>query len=410
MSTTLRQRAPFGARCRRDEDRALTKGDVVHRLDAVRGLDSVRRLGVVRRPGLIRRGGGIRRLMVPLILCVLTGCMTAPATPGPKKIEVKVVVVTMFEIGADSGDVAGEFQLWHERQKLDVRYPFAHFHDLYFNPNTGVLGMVTGIGNIKSASAVMELGMDPRFDLSHAYWLVAGIAGVNPEAASIGSAAWAEYLVDGDLAHEIDAREIPADWPTGYFPRYTRKPYDPNKPQPTGEMLQLNPQLTAWAFALTRGVKLKDSTQLQETRSHFTGYPNAQKPPFVLEGDTISSMTFWHGKILNEWASRWVDYWTDGKGRFVTSAMEDTGTFTSLSYLNATGKVDKDRVMVLRTASNYTMPPPGMTAAEHLLRENDGYAGLNASVEAAYDVGSVVVDEIVAKWAIYREHTPPLPR
>ena len=46
----------------------------------------------------------------------------------------------------------------------------------------------------------MELGMDPRFDLSHAYWVVAGIAGVDPADASIGSAAWAEYLVDGDLA------------------------------------------------------------------------------------------------------------------------------------------------------------------------------------------------------------------
>jgi hypothetical protein len=30
-----------------------------------------------------------------------------------------------FEIGADSGDAAGEFPLWHERQTLDVRDPFA---------------------------------------------------------------------------------------------------------------------------------------------------------------------------------------------------------------------------------------------------------------------------------------------
>jgi purine nucleoside permease len=269
--------------------------------------------------------------------------------------------------------------------------------------------MVTGMGSINSASAVMELGMDPRFDLSHAYWLVAGIAGVDPEDASIGSAAWAEYLVDGDLAHEIDAREIPADWPTGYFARNTKRPYDPNKPEPTGEMFHLNPLLTNWAFELTRGVKLDDSKALEETRSHFTGYPNAQKPPFVLKGDNLAGMTFWHGKILNEWANRWVEYWTDGKGQFVTSAMEDTGTFQSLTYLHLTGKVNQDRVMVLRTASNYTMPPPGMTAAEHLLKENEGYAGLHASVEAAYRVGSVVVDEIVGKWAIYREHTPLTP-
>jgi purine nucleoside permease len=348
------------------------------------------------------------KFSVSALLWLVAGCLAgaaaAPALPRP--VEVRVVVVTMFEIGADSGDAAGEFQLWHERQKLDVRYPFAHHHDLFLNPKTGVLGMVTGEGNVNSATAVMELGMDPRFDLSHAYWLVAGIAGVDPQHASIGSAAWAEYLVDGDLAHEIDAREIPADWPTGYFARHTHRPYDPDKPPPTGEVLKLNPQLTEWAYQLTRGVKLEDSQALEETRSHFTGYPNAQKPPFVLKGDTLSASTFWHGKILNEWANRWVEYWTDGKGQFVTSAMEDTGTFQAITYLHPTGKVNKERVMVLRTASNYTMPPPGMSAAEHLLKENAGYAGLNASVEAAYRVGSTVVDEIVGKWARYRDHTP----
>jgi purine nucleoside permease len=275
----------------------------------------------------------LRRLLIPVILCVLTGCASGPVATASKPVEVKVVVVTMFEIGADSGDTAGEFQLWHERQKLDVRYPFAHHHDLFFNPQTGVLGMVTGMGSINSASAVMELGMDPRFDLSHAYWLVAGIAGVDPEDASIGSAAWAEYLVDGDLAHEIDAREIPADWPTGYFARNTKRPYDPNKPEPTGEMFHLNPRLTNWAFELTRSVKLDDSKALEETRSHFTGYPNAQKPPFVLKGDNLAGMTFWHGKILNEWANRWVEYWTDGKGQFVTSAMEDG--YLPVSHLSA---------------------------------------------------------------------------
>jgi purine nucleoside permease len=248
--------------------------------------------------------------------------------------------------------------------------------------------------------------MDPRFDLSHAYWLVAGIAGVTPEAASIGSAAWAEYLVDGDLAYEIDAREIPPDWPTGYFARGTRKPYDPDKPRPQGEMFRLNPQLTEWAYELTREMPLEDSAGLQETRSHYVGFPNAQKPPFVLKGDTMSGMTFWHGNLLNEWATRWVQYWTDGKGHFVTSAMEDTGTFQSLAYLHATGRVDQNRVMVLRTASNYTTPPPGMTAAEHLLKENEGYAGLHAAVEAAYDVGSKVVNEIVGHWAMYRDQIP----
>ena len=347
------------------------------------------------------------RWIAPALLVLMCfGCATVP--PSPRPIEVKVVVVTMFEIGKDSGDAAGEFQLWHERQKLSERLPFAHHHDLYLNRETGVLGMVTGMGTANSATAVMALGLDPRFDLSHAYWLVAGIAGVDPADASVGSAAWAEYLVDGDLAHEIDAREMPADWSTGYFPLFTTKPYDPKKPASTGEIFRLNPALTEWAYQLTRQVDLGDEPSLQHERAMFKEYPNAMKPPFVLKGDNLAGMTFWHGKLLNEWADRWVSYWTEGKGNFVTSAMEDTGSFQSLTYLHPTGKVNKDRVMVLRTASNYTMQPHGMSAAEHLSRENEGYAGLKASVEAAYRVGSVVVNEIVGKWATYKDHTPPL--
>lgn len=338
-------------------------------------------------------------------LCLWTA-NTVSAADAP--IEIKVVVVSMFEIGKDTGDQPAEFQLWYERQKLNKRFAFAHHHDLYLNEQTGVLGMVTGMGTANSATAVMALGLDPRFDLSKAYWLVAGIAGVDPADASIGSAAWAEYLVDGDLAHEIDAREIPKDWPTGYFARFTKKPYDPNKPEPTGEMFHLNPGLTEWAYQLTKNVKLDDSPALQKTRAAFKGYPNAQKPPFVLKGDNLSGMTFWHGKLLNEWADHWVNYWTEGKGNFVTSAMEDTGSFQAMTYLHPTGKVNKDRMMVLRTASNYTMPPPGMTAAEHLLKENEGYAGLDASVEAAYRIGSVVVDTIVKNWVTYRDRTPPV--
>jgi purine nucleoside permease len=155
-------------------------------------------------------------------------------------IAVKVVIVTMFEIGELSGDKAGEFQLWKERRNLNQKFPFHGYKDLYYNEESGILGIVTGIGTARSAAAIMALGMDPRFDLSKSYWLVAGIAGFDPEDASVGSASWSEYQIDGDLSHEIDAREIPDDWEFGYFARYTKMPFDPDKPAPTGEMYQLN--------------------------------------------------------------------------------------------------------------------------------------------------------------------------
>ena len=138
----------------------------------------------------------------------------ALAQPQQKPIEIKVVVINMFEVGADTGDAPGEYQYWVEREHLDTVLPFpAGYHDLRLNPKTGVLGVLTGVGTARTAATIMALGLDPRFDLTHAYFLVAGIGGIDPQIGSLGSAVWSDYIVDGDLAHEIDAREIPQATP-----------------------------------------------------------------------------------------------------------------------------------------------------------------------------------------------------
>lgn len=322
-------------------------------------------------------------------------------------LPVRIVVVTMFEIGKDSGDAPGEFQLWKERRHLDTRIPFPQsYHDLYYNPESQILGVVTGIGNTKSAIATMALGLDPRFDLSHAYWLVAGIAGIDPADASIGSAAWARYLVDGDLAHELDAREIPVDWKSGFFPLDKRGPNDSSPPVPKGEMFALDEGLTDWAYRLTKDMKLPDDPKIREERARYVDHPKAQLPPFVLRGEQLAAQTFWHGRRMNDWANDWVKYWTSGKGDFVTSAMEETGTYQAITYLDRVGRADKNRVLVLRAGSNYTMPPPGIAAADYLLRENEGYAGMTTALESLYLVGSKVIDALLSDWDRHEKAIP----
>lgn len=331
-----------------------------------------------------------------------------PARPCAAKLPVRMVVVTMFEIGKDTGDKPGEFQLWKERRHLSETLDFPQgWHNLAYDPDTGVLAIVTGMGSIKSATAVLALGLDDRIDLSKAYWLVAGIAGIDPEDASVGSAAWARYLIDGDIAHEIDAREIPKDWTSGYFALHSKGPMDPTPLEPVnGEMFELNPALQDWAFALTKDIALPDDARIAEARKAFKGYPNAQKPPFVLRGDNLAAMTFWHGAKMTRWANDWTRFWTRGKGEFVTSAMEETGTFQSIEYLTKVGRADRNRVMVLRAGSNFTMPPQGIDPATYLLGENQGYAGMTAALESLYAVGGKVVDEITTHWDKY-EASPP---
>ena len=352
-----------------------------------------------------------------LLLCVLTFTPQARAADAPldcqpggpctTPIDVRVVLLTMFEIGADTGDRPGEFQLWAERANLTERYPFPQgHHDLFYDPERKLLAMVTGIGTLKSGPNVMALGLDQRFDLSKAYWLVAGIAGIDPEDASIGSAVWSAYLVDGDLGHEIDAREKPADWPTGYFARRSAGPYSRPRPESQGEVFVTNIALRDWAYELTKELELMDPEGTEEARARYTDYPNAQRPPFVTRGGHIAAMTYWHGTLMNEWANRWVEYWSDGATDFVTSAMEDTASFQAVEYLDAIGRADRNRFMVLRAGSNYTVPPSGVTAAENLLAERKGYTGMTAALEALYQVGTTVIDELSSNWARWRDEIP----
>ena len=154
-----------------------------------------------------------------------------------RALPIRVVVVTMYESALETGDHFGEFRLWVERLPLNERIPFPYgFRDLRYNSEKSVIGIVSGVGTARAAASIMALGMDPRFDFTRAYWLVAGIAGVNPLEASIGSAAWVEWVVDADLAFEIDAREIPAEWSTGYLPLGKTRPYE--QPVEAGDRLR----------------------------------------------------------------------------------------------------------------------------------------------------------------------------
>lgn len=345
------------------------------------------------------------------VMSFVTWAVLLSASPATEILRPKVVVVAMFELGADTGDQPGEFQFWVEREKLDRVMPLpAAYHSVRANADGSVIGIVTGVGNTNAAATVMALGLDPRFDLSRSYWLIAGIGGLDPADASVGSAVWADYVIEGDLGHEIDAREIPADWKTGYIPLRKKIPYElPLLPESerVNNCYKLNPGLLRWAYDLTKDTPLPDSDSLRGFRARFIGHPKALRPPAVLIGSTLSSSTYWHGRLLSEWANDWVAYYTEGHGDYMTTAMEDTGTLRALTNLSRAGRADVSRVLVLRTASNFDQQAPGVTAAESLAGEKVGsYSAYLPSLEAAHTVGSRVVHALVAGWANY-ETTPP---
>jgi len=342
-----------------------------------------------------------------------------PALPKVAPIPVKVIVIANFEPGAATGDAPGEFQLWAEREHLDEVIPLkGALHPLRRNAQ-GLYGMVWGSPDTMlggAAEQLMALLLDPRFDFTHTYWLFTGISGVDPQLASVGSAAWSRWVVQGDTLREFDDREVPKDWPYGLFAIGSDKPNTlPSATEDfagftdTGKLamsVKLNPGLTAWAYAMTKDVPIPDSAELRKDRARWKGFPQAQRPPFVLLGETLGSVRYWHGPGRTQWARDWVRLWTGGKGRFAMTNMESQSMAGAMAIAAKQGLVDPNRVLVLRTGSNPSMPPPGVSAVDSVANEG---AGQKVAFEANYRVGVPVVHELLAHWDTYENAIPSAP-
>jgi len=339
-----------------------------------------------------------------------------PALPTVAAIPVKVIVLANFEPGEDMGDAPGEFQLWAEREKLTEVIPIkGALHPLRRNAE-GLYGIRWGstdsmIGGV--AEQLMALLLDPRFDFTKTYWLFTGISGVDPQVASVGSAAWARWVVQGDTLREFDDREVPKAWPYGLFAIGAKAPNTlPADPDSFAGMtdagklsmaLKLNPGLARWAFAMTKDTPIPDSPQLQKARAAWTGFPNAQRPPFVLMGETLGAQRYWHGPSRTQWARDWVKLWTGGQGVFAMTNMESQSLAGTMLTASKQGLVDMNRVLVLRTASNPSTPPPGVSA---LASVGDEGPGQLVAYESNYRVGAPVVHELLKNWNRYKDAIP----
>lgn len=351
----------------------------------------------------------------------LSGAFSLLAAPAAAQapIEIKVIVVANFEPGADTGDAPGEFQLWAEREKLSEAIPVkGALHPLMRNAD-GLYGIVWGDTGSMFGGASEQLAalvLDPRFDFRKTYWLFTGISGGDPQLAPVGSAAWARWVIQGDPMREVDDREIPADWPYGLFAigaaRPNQLPNDPNSFAgftDAGKLnmaLPLNQGLARWAYARTKNVKIPDSAEMKKQREAWKGYPNAQKPPVVIMGETLGAIRYWHGEKRTQWARDWVKMWTKGEGVFAMSNMESQSLAGAMSVMAKAGLVDLDRMLVLRTASNFTMPPPGVSATKSVGDEGPGQHG---AYEANYVVGAPVVHELLSNWPKYKDKIPSAP-
>ena len=307
--------------------------------------------------------------------------------------KVKVFVASMFEIGANTGDRAGEFQHWYERywQKSAPHEVRGALKPVYCNDD-GVCGSILGMGKVNSSSSMQAILLDPEYDFSETYFVLTGVAGTPPSRGTIGDVSWATWLVDYDLGH----RWAPEEGKPGEPVFIPRKGYESYR------LFQLNPVLVNWAVKLSAGANLKDSEAAQKYRQRYPD-TRANAAPSVQTGTHMTGDTFFHGPGLSKEAQYIAKLY--GADDYVITEMEAAAITLVIKRQFGT-----DRIMSLRGAVNFDQGNPNETTQQHLdPAPGQTAGGFAETVENIELVGARVVDHIVGDWAQWQKGVPALP-
>lgn len=247
----------------------------------------------------------------------------------------------------------------------------------------------------------MAIALSPQFDLTDTYFLIAGIAGVNPACGTLGSVAFAQYGVQVGLEYEV----LPTNLSNPYVPLGAKNPDDYPVYIYGTEAFELNAALRDKAIDLSKDAQLSDSRKAKAYRAQYPNAP-ANAPPNVFAGDIATSDVFWHGEYLGDYFGEYVSLLTNGSGKYCMTAQEDNAIMESFLRAAIAKLLRFSRIILMRTAANFDRTPPGTTPIEELLYTDQG--GFDESVTNLYNAGHFVVDDIIKNWnSVYSKGIMP---
>ncbi|KAJ7067540.1 purine nucleoside permease-like protein [Mycena amicta] len=317
-------------------------------------------------------------------------------SPELKSIVPKVLILSMFSREAEVWHNIPEFDILAQRILIPGASPLSPY--LHCTHDASVCQLTIGEGLVNAAASVTALAFSPLVDLRKTYVLVAGIAGVNPKIATIGSVTFARYAVQVGLQYEIDAREIPPGWDTGYFAQGTKEPGRFPEILYGTEVFEVNDALRRRAFAAAEKAQLKDTDECKELRTGYkasTTLAAAISPPSIVLCDTLTSDTFWGGSLLGTAFENTMTTFTNGSGVYCTAQQEDNAILAVFHRASLVRRADFARIVIMRSASNFDRPPDGRAALESLRGPSPGFA---PALRNLYVAGVKVVELILGEW------------
>ncbi|MCJ1455363.1 hypothetical protein MMC28_005718 [Mycoblastus sanguinarius] len=309
----------------------------------------------------------------------------------------KVFIIDMFPPEGEAWYGIPEFNLLEVNITVPGLSPL--YPDVHCTANGEVCQIVTGESEINAANSINALTFSGIFDFTTTYFFIAGIAGINPKVATLGSVGFARYAVQVALQYEFDAREIPANFTTGYVPQGSTDPTEYPQSIYGTEVFEVNDALRQIAIGFAQTATLNDSTTAQAYRANYattTAYLAGSQGPTVLGCDVATSDVYFSGTLLGEAFENITKLFTNGSGVYCTTAQEDNATLEALLRGAIANLTDFSRIIVMRTASDFDRPYAGEADTFNLFYADQG--GFEPAIMNIYLAGIKVVEGILDGW------------
>lgn len=234
---------------------------------------------------------------------------------------------------------------------LSPLYPHVHC-----NEQGEVCQLTMGEAEINAATSMAAFVFSGLFDLTRTYFLLAGIAGVNPKLGTLGSVALSKYSVQVALQYEIDAREMPINFSTGYLPYGAYAPNEYPSIIYGTEVMELSENLRDVAAELAQQAELVDSADSADYCTRYVTssgvYAAATASPSVIKCDSATSDVYYSGTLLSEAFENTTKLWTNQSTvTYCMSAQEDSAVLEVLMRATVWGLVDFSRAIAMRTGA-----------------------------------------------------------
>ena len=130
----------------------------------------------------------------------------------------------------------------------------------------------------------------------------------------------------------------------------------------------------------------------------------ANKIPTILACDVLTSDNYFTGHVLNDYFSSYSQLITNSSANYCSSAQEENATLESFIRVAKNGLIDYERIVILRTISNFVAKPKDLSIDPIEFFNEYPKGGIQHALDNLYIGGWPFVEDVVNNWdSLYKD-------